>query len=97
MAEVQQSIVKTHLVQQIDNLKNDIQLLIDYKKTIENKDEISKCNQDKQRKITQLKNLTDKLKNIHKQEKMVIQKQNELRSLSRAIDNIEFGGAKKKK
>jgi hypothetical protein len=96
MAEVQQSIVKTHLVQQIDNLKNDIQLLIDYKKTIENKDEISKCNQDKQRKITQLKNLTDKLKNIHKQEKMVIQKQNELRSLSRAIDNIEFGGAKKK-
>jgi hypothetical protein len=96
MTEVQQSIVKTHLISQIDNLKKDIQLLIDYKKTLTNKDDILKCNETKQAKMSQLKNLTEKLKNIHKEERLLTQKQNELRLVSRAIDNIAFGAAKKR-
>ena len=94
--KVQQSIVKTHLISQIDNLKKDIQLLIDYKKTLTNKDDILKCNETKQAKMSQLKNLTEKLKNIHKEERLLTQKQNELRLVSRAIDNIAFGTAKKR-
>ena len=96
MTEVQQSIVKTHLIRQIDNLKKDIQLLIDYKKTLENKDDISKCNETKQTKMSQLNILTGKLKNIQKEERIFTQKQAELHLLSREIDNIKFGAAKKK-
>lgn len=96
MVELQNSIVKTHLIQQIENLKNDIQLLIDYKKTLQNPDEIRRCNDNKQKSIIQLKYLNQKLKDIHQEEKLNIKKQNDLKSVSRAIDNMEYQIAKKK-
>lgn len=96
MVELQNSIVKTHLIQQIENLKNDIQLLIDYKKTLVNPEEINRCNENKQKNMVQLKYLNQKLKDIHNEERLHIKNQNDLKSVSRTIDNIEYQIVKKK-
>jgi hypothetical protein len=102
MAEVKHPVssepayIKEHLLKQIDNLKADIQILLTKKKTLDNKDEIKVCMEDKKRKMDQLKVLNDKLKDIHKKERLEVQKRNELISITRAIDNIEFGAAKRK-
>jgi hypothetical protein len=100
MAEVkissEPSYIKEHLLKQIDNLKTDIQNLINSKKTLVDKDEIKQSIEDKKKKMDQLKILNDKLKDIHKKERMETQKRNELLSITRAIDNIEFGAAKRK-
>lgn len=101
MAEVKQNaqdqvFIKQHLVNQIDNIKNDIQDLLDKKRNLTDKTEISNCIDQKQKKMAMLKSLNDKLKDLNNKERIEIQKQNELRSITRAIDNIHFGAAKKK-
>jgi hypothetical protein len=86
---------KTRLIQQIDNLKNDIQNLINTKKTLQDKNEIKLFNEEKKIKITNLKNLTDELKKILKKEKIEVQNQNELRNVLKVIDNLEYQTSKK--
>lgn len=101
MAEVKQNIgqsvfIKDHLTSQIDNLKSDIQELMDRKKHLTDKNDIAVCVEEKQKKMETLKVLNDKLKEICKRERLEAQKRNEIRSITRAIDNIDFGAAKKK-
>jgi hypothetical protein len=101
MAEIKQTVqenifIKQHLVNQIDNIKSDIQNLIDKKRQLTDKTEISKCLEQKQKKMTTLKSLNDKLKEVDKKERVRIQKENELRSITRVIDSIQFGAAKQK-
>jgi len=90
------SYIKQHLLQQIDNLKTDIQNLIDNRKNLDKKEDIESYNALKQKHMGQLKSLNDKLKEIVRNERYESQKQNEISMLSKAIDNMEFGGAKKK-
>lgn len=87
---------KNRLVQQIDNLKADIQNLISNNKTLTDKNDIKALNDDKKTKISKLKKLTEELKKIQKKEKLEVQTQNELRILSRTIDNLEYQSAKTK-
>jgi hypothetical protein len=91
----QGGIVKAHVIQQIDNLKTDIQNLLD-KKNIISKDEIGDWSKLKNEKIKQLKVLTEKLKKINKDERLQIQRQNEITKVSKTIDNLEYASAKKK-
>lgn len=89
-------ITKTHLTQQIDNLKNDIEQLTRQHKRSEDKCEISEFEQLKTKKMLQLKTLNLKLKDIYASERLQLRKQNEVRSVNRAIDSLEFGAAKKR-
>ena len=90
------SYIKQHLLQQIDNLKTDIQNLIDNRKNVNKKEDIESYNVLKQKHMIQLKSLNDKLKEIVRNERYESQKQNEISMLSKAIDNMEFGSAKKR-
>lgn len=90
------SYIKQHLLQQIDNLKTDIQNLIDNRKNLDKKEEIESYNVLKQKHMIHLKSLNDKLKEIVRNERYESQKQNEISMLSKAIDNMEFGSAKKR-
>ena len=61
---------KIRLVQQIEDLKNDIQYIIDKKKELQPDDtNIDYLDEQKSNKIQMLKNLTDSLKMFHKKEK----------------------------
>lgn len=92
---VKNDIVKAHLVQQIDNLKSDIQHLLDKKKEIQ-KEEMINWSEIKGEKMSQLKLLTEKLKEINKQERLDLKRRNELNLVSKTIDNLEYAAAKKK-
>ena len=88
---------KIRLVQQIEDLKNDIQYIIDKKKELQPDDtNIDYLDEQKSNKIQMLKNLTDSLKMFHKKEKEHAQTKHELKAIGRAIDNLEFSKAKKK-
>lgn len=88
-------IVKSHIVQQIDNLKTDIQNLLDKKNFIP-KDEMGDWTKLKNEKINQLKVLTEKLKEMNKKERLEIRRMNEITKVSKTIDNLEYAAAKKK-
>ena len=90
-----QDIVKAHIIQQIDNLKTDIQNLLD-KKNLIPKDEMGDWTKLKNEKMNQLKVLTEKLKEMNKKERLEIRKINEITKVSKAIDNLEYAAAKKK-
>jgi hypothetical protein len=92
---VRQDIVKSHIIQQIENLKTDIQNLLDKKKSISN-DEMGDWSINKNEKMSQLKILTEKLKEINKKERSELRMNNERNKLSKTIDNLEYGAAKKK-
>jgi len=92
---VRQDIVKSHIIQQIENLKTDIQNLLDKKKFISN-DEMGDWSINKNEKMSQLKILTEKLKEINKKERSELRMNNERNKLSKVIDNLEYGAAKKK-
>ena len=72
---VRQDIVKTHIIQQIENLKTDIQNLLDKKKFISN-DEMGDWTINKNEKMSQLKILTEKLKEINKKERSELRMNN---------------------
>jgi len=84
-----------NLVDQINLLKNQIQDIIDLKKNNKDLDK-TKLDNDKKAKMSELKKLTDQLKENHRKERLEKQRQFELRSASRAVDSLEFGAAKKK-
>ena len=92
---VRQDIVKSHIIQQIENLKTDIQNLLDKKKFISN-DEMGDWTINKNEKMSQLKILTEKLKEINKKERSELRMNNERNKLYKKIDNLEYGAAKKK-
>jgi len=92
---VRQDIVKSHIIQQIENLKTDIQNLLDKKKFVSN-DEMGDWTINKNEKMSQLKILTEKLKEINKKERSELRMNNERNKLSKTIDNLEYGAAKKK-
>lgn len=90
-------ITKTHITQQIDNLKNDIEQLAKKKKTADNKSDISEYDDEKQKKMSQLKVLNQKLKEIYATERLQTRRKNEIRLTNRAVDSLDFGAAKKKR
>ena len=94
---------KDQLTNRIDLLKREVQYLIDKKKDIlvnvssQNKNkQLVQIDQDKMEKIKEIKRLTQDLKLIAVQEREQKQRAKELTMVSRAIDSIEFGGAKKR-
>lgn len=90
-------ITKTHITQQIDNLKNDIEQLAKKKKKSDNKSEILEYDDEKQKKMSQLKVLNQKLKEIYATERLQTRRKNEIRLTNRAVDSLDFGAAKKKR
>uniref|UniRef100_A0A6C0H7F9 Uncharacterized protein n=1 Tax=viral metagenome TaxID=1070528 RepID=A0A6C0H7F9_9ZZZZ len=96
-------VTKDQLTNRIDLLKREVQYLIDKKKDIlvnvtsQNKDkQLTQIDQDKMEKIKEIKRSTQNLKLIAVQEREQKQRAKELTMVSRAIDSIEFGGAKKR-
>lgn len=88
---------KERIIQKINDLKVDIQNLIDKKKGLENTDDIIKCDAEKKVKMSALKSLNEDLKKIHKSEKEELKKKNEINKIGRTIDTMEFQGAKNNK
>lgn len=88
---------KERILQKINDLKVDIQNLIDKKKVCENTDEIMKYDSEKKTKMSALKSLNEDLKKIHKKEKDELKKKNEITRIGRTIDTMEFQGAKNSK
>lgn len=91
------SVIKNHLIQQIDDLKTDIKNLLNRKKSLKENDEIMHYNTFKDQKMLQLKLLTEKLKEINKEERSELKRQKDFNFISKTIDNIEYATAKKKK
>ena len=94
---VRQGVIKNHLIQQIDDLKTDIKNLLDKKKTLKENQQILDCNKSKDEKMLQLKILSEKLKELNKQERLELKRQKDFNFISKTIDNIEYATAKKKK
>lgn len=86
---------KNFIIQEINNLKRDIQNLINDKKGSENKFIIKKYDEDKQIKLDQLKRYTEQLKVIYKKEREQKQMKNDLELVGRELDNLDFRNAKK--
>lgn len=86
---------KNFIIQEINNLKRDIQNLINDKKTAENKFIIKKYDEDKRIKMDQLKRYTEQLKVIYKREREEKQMKNDLELVGRELDNLDFRNAKK--
>ena len=86
---------KNFIIQEINNLKRDIQNLINDKKGSENKFIIKKYDEDKQIKMDQLKRYTEQLKAIYKREREEKQIKTELELVGRQLDNLDFRNAKK--
>lgn len=86
---------KNFIIQEINNLKRDIQNLINDKKGSENKFIIKKYDEDKRVKLDQLKKYTEQLKVIYKQEREKKQMKNDLELVGRELDNLDFRNAKK--
>jgi hypothetical protein len=86
---------KNFIIQEINNLKRDIQNLINDKKTGENKYIIKKYDEDKKVKMDQLKKYTEQLKVIYKKEREEKQIKNELELVGKQLDSLDFRNAKK--
>lgn len=86
---------KNFIIQEINNLKRDIQNLINDKKGSENKFIIKKYDEDKQIKLEQLKRYTEQLKVIYKREREEKQMKNNLELVGRELDSLNFRNAKK--
>lgn len=88
---------KDRILQKINDLKVDIQNLIDKKKGCENADEIVKYDVEKKVKMSALKSLNEELKNMHKKEKDEMKRKSEINRIGKTIDTMEFKGAKNSK
>ena len=91
------SFEKTHIVNQIDNLKIEIENIINKKKSTSDKSEQIDLDNDKKKKMDRLKVLNDNLKEIYKQEKILLQNKTQLILANKELDNLEFSQAKKRK
>ena len=88
---------KNRLNQKINDLKVDIQYMLDKKSSLHNIEEISKLESDKKEKILLLTKFHDDLKIINKDIRKLQQTENELIKVSRTLDSLEFHNAKRKK
>lgn len=86
---------KNFIIQEINNLKRDIQNLINEKKTSENKFIIKKYDEDKKIKMDELKQYTERLKVIYKREREEKQMKQDLELVGKQLDNLDFRSAKK--
>ncbi len=86
----------TRIKQHIDDLRVDIQALIDKKKKNCSKDEMIRIDDSKKVKIDELKKLTVQLRDMQKEERAKIQKVNEIRKTGSAVNSIEFHAVKKR-
>lgn len=86
---------KNFIIQEINNLKRDIQNLINEKKTSENKFIIKKYDEDKKIKMDELKQYTERLKVIYKREREEKQMKQDLELAGKQLDNLDFRSAKK--
>lgn len=85
---------KAYIIQEINNLKKDIQNLINDKKTAENSFIIKKYDEDKKLKMDKLKKFTEQLKVIYKKEREAKQVKNDLESVGKELDSLNFRNAK---
>ena len=88
---------KNRLNQKINDLKVDIQYMLDKKSSLHNIEQISKLESDKKEKILLLTKFHDDLKIINKDIRKLQQTENELIKVSRTLDSLEFHNAKRKK
>jgi hypothetical protein len=86
---------KNFIIQEINNLKRDIQNLINDKKGSEDKFIIQKYDTDKRLKMDQLTKYTEQLKVIYKKEREEKQIKNDLELVGKQLDNLDFRNAKK--
>ena len=87
---------KNSLEQRVNILKNDIEYIIKLNKTqISNEERKENVNL-KQKKMSELKKLSEDLKSIYKKEKLEQSKRNEILSIQKTMDNLDFRAAKKK-
>lgn len=86
---------KNFIIQEINNLKKDIQILINEKKTFEDKLIIKKYDEDKKVKMEELKRYTERLKVIYKQEREDKQMKLDLELVGKQLDNLDYRNAKK--
>ncbi len=87
---------KNSLEQRVNILKNEIEYIIKLNKTqISNEERKENVNL-KQKKMSELKTLSEDLKSIYKKEKLEQFKRNEILSIQKTMDNLDFRAAKKK-
>jgi hypothetical protein len=86
---------KESLIRDIDYLKKDIQYIIDKKKAVIGMQQLQSLDDEKKIKLQNLTNLSEDLKRAVRQEKELKQKQVSIQKVSRAVDSLEFGGAKR--
>lgn len=88
---------KETLQRSIEHMKNNIQYMIDNKKSVIDPSKVKELEEMKKNKLAELKKLTDELKECVKKEKEDKKKANELKVVTRTIDSLEFAGARKSK
>lgn len=86
---------KNFIIQEINNLKRDIQILINEKKTFGDKLIIKKYDEDKKVKMEELKQYTERLKVIYKREREDKQMKLDLELVGKQLDNLDYRNAKK--
>lgn len=90
--------LKNSILQKVSNLKNDIEIIVKLNKTTQISNEERKENISlKQEKMTELKKLNEDLKLIYKNERIERNNRNEILSIQKTMDNLDFRAAKKKK
>lgn len=82
------------VTQQINDLKKDIQYLINKKKESDDKEYLEKIENEKNNKMSSLKILNDKLKDLNN--KNHEEYKNKLKAVGRSVDTLEYSKAKKK-
>jgi hypothetical protein len=90
------SSLKNSLLQKVNILKNDIEIIVKLNKTQISNEERKENTSLKQEKLTELKKLNEDLKSIYKKEKIEINKRNEMLSIQKTMDSLDFRAAKKK-
>jgi len=90
--------LKNSILQKVSELKNDIEIIVKLNKTTQISNEERKENTSlKQEKMAELKKLNEDLKLIYKNERIEINNRNEILSIQKTMDNLDFRAAKKKK
>jgi hypothetical protein len=88
---------KKSTLQMIDMLKNEIEMIVKLNKTQISNEERKKNVNLKQQKMDQLKKLNEDLKIMYKNERSEMIKNNRILAVQKAMDNLDFRAAKKKK
>lgn len=85
------------LTRKIDYMKKDIQYLIDKKKHTDDDEQVKKINEEKDVKMKELKEYSDKLRELSKMHNKQQKMEREMLLISRTLDSLDFAQARKKK